>query len=57
MKSRDKLYAKAIKSKSPQDCKSLKDTRSKVKHNICKSHCTYISDIVTASLNDIPKSF
>ena len=57
MKSRDKLYAKAIKSKSPQDWKRFKDARSKVKQNIHQSHRTYISEIVAASLNDSPKSF
>ena len=51
MKSKDKLYVKAIKSKLPQDWKRF---RSKVKQNICKSHCTYI---VAASLNDSPKYF
>ena len=56
MKSRDKLYVKTIKSKSPQDWKTLKDARSKVKQNILPSHRTYISEIVAASLNDSPKS-
>ena len=57
MKSRDMLYAKAIKSKSPHDWKRFKDARSKVKQNIRQSHRTYISEIVAASLNDSPKSF
>ena len=57
MKSRDKLYVKAIRSKSLQDWKRLKDARSKVKQNIYQSHRTYISEIVAASLNDSPKSF
>ena len=57
MKSRDKLYVKAIKSKSPQDWKRFKDARSKVKQNIRQSHRTYISEIVAASLNDSPKTF
>ena len=57
MKSRDKLYVKAIKSKSPQDWKRFKDARSKVKQNIRQSHSTYISEIVAASLNDSAKSF
>ena len=56
MKSRGRLYVKAIKSKSPQDCKRFKDARSKVKHNIRQSHRTYIYEIVAASLNDSPKS-
>ena len=57
MKSKDKLCAKAIKSKSPHDWKRFKDARSKVKQNILQSHRTYISEIVAASLNDSPKSF
>ena len=57
MKSRDKLYVRAIKSKSPQDLKRFKDARSKVKHNIRQNHRTYISEFVAASLNDSPKSF
>ena len=57
MKSRDKLYVKAIKSKSPQDWKRFKDARSKVKQNIRQSHRTYICENVAASLNDSPKSF
>ena len=57
MKSRDKLYVKAIKSKSPQDWIRFKDARSKVKQNIRHCHRTYISEIVAASLNDSPKSF
>ena len=56
MKSRDKLHVKAIISKSLQDWKRLKDARSKLKQNICQSHCAYISEIVAESLNDIPKS-
>ena len=56
MKSRDKLYVKAIKSKSPQNWKRLKNARSKVKQNIRQSPNTYISEIFTASLNDSPKS-
>ena len=57
MKSRDKFYVKAIKSKSLQDLKRFMDARPKVKQNICQSHHTYISEIVAASLNDSPKSF
>ena len=36
--------------------KRYKDARSKVKHNIRQSHCTYISEIVAASLSYSPKS-
>ena len=57
MKSRDKLYVKAIKSKSPQDWKRFNDARSKVKQNIHQCHRTYISEIVAAYLNDSPRSF
>ena len=42
MKSRDKLYVKAIKSKSPQDWKTIKDARSKVKQNIRQSPYLHI---------------
>ena len=56
MKSRDKLYVKAIKSKSPQDWKRFKDARSKVKQNIRQSHSTYISEIAASSQIDSPKS-
>ena len=56
MKSRDKLYVKAIKSKSPHDWKRPNDARSKVKQNICQSHRTYISEIAAASRNYSPKS-
>ena len=37
--------------------KKIKDARSKAKQNIRQSHCTYISEIVAASLNDSPRSF
>ena len=57
MKSRDKLYVKAIKSKSPQDLERFKDARSKVNQNVHQSHRTYISELVAASLNDSSKSF
>ena len=55
--SRYKLHVKTIKSKSPQDWKRFKDARSEVKQNICQNKCTYIYEIVAASLNDSPKSF
>ena len=57
MKSRDKLYVMAIKSKSPQEWRRFKDARSEVKLNIRQSHRTYISEIVAASLNDSHRSF
>ena len=44
-------------SKSPQDYKTFKDARSKVKQNIRQSHHTYMYEIVAASLDDSPISF
>ena len=57
MKSRDKLFFKAIKSESPCDWKRFKDARSKVEQNIHQCHHIYISELVATSLNDSPRSF
>ena len=56
-KRRDRLYAKAKKTRSPKLWKKFKEYRQKAKEEIRSSHTSYIQDMIGESLQENPKPF
>ena len=54
---RDRLYIKAVKTRSPEVWSKFKEFRQKAKEEIRNSHRTYLKDMIGDSLVDNPKPF
>ncbi|KAJ8038249.1 hypothetical protein HOLleu_15617 [Holothuria leucospilota] len=57
MNRRDKLYIRAVRSKSPNDWLKFKSARTTAKQAIRNSHRSYVSEIIGEGLKDNPKVF